>query len=519
MTAPPRLPALPPPHAVATPPAIAEWLDRVAPDPAGARRRIQASTVTITGTGPVAAAARAAFAAAGLPTSTGRAPAGRAAAGSEDSRAIRLRAGAAVAVATGADERVGYVTAPAPAAETARIAGLIADRLGLDPTPAVPAPLAGMLGGVAALRLICAVAGLPDPADASTGDTIAAASTVAISAAPWSRVLVARPGKVPAAYHPWLRHGGRAAEAPRSFDDAVRRLGALCDPDLGVLPPPAADRLPQLPLPLTRCGLRTTTGTPGDTAAGDAGGGSGVVIGCGPTTTAAMLDAALRAAERLLDPRGTGRLAVGVDSIQADGVLLRRAAFDLAWRSGATQLDSRGIWPCWSDDPIAHRWWTTLTDRLGVAARCTVRHLAPDVFAAVVDDGVLLGWAVEATPGAAAAFATLQATAREQARLAGVTADRRPAVTCGAALSPSPYGGGTAFPASSPTWPVTRTGEARLQRSLCRLVPPGRWPRPTTRRGADGLRDGLRAAGFAVHEAVRAPRHDGPIQAIHLAEG
>src|SRR5262249_48026507 len=75
--------------------------------------------------------------------------------------------------------------------------------------------------------------------------------------------------------------------------------------------------------------------------------------------------------------------------------------------------------PCsgWLDDRYARHWLHTLTVRLGVPAHPRVTRLADGVFHAEIDEPY--SWAVEATPGAALAFAALGAVGAGQVPAAG----------------------------------------------------------------------------------------------------
>lgn len=448
------------PRASGPPDAVADWLEAVAPDPGDAWSRLRAATVGIHGAGPVADAAIRALAATGLRPAPGEVG---------DARVVRLVAGA-VSVAAGAGEQKGFVSAPTVGARAAGDAVRIADRLGLAATGRVPDPLAALVAGAAAHRVACRVAGLPDPASEATSLAAARIDADAIGAE-WPAVLVARAEPLTAAYRPWLLGGAGAAGTEDTLDDALRRLDALCDEELGVLPAPELDDLPQLPAALATC--RTP---------------AGLVVGTGATTGAAGLDAALRAAAT-----GLGhRFAVGADRRHADGILLRRAAL-AASPAGAHAEDP------WRSDPMARRWWTALTVRFGVPARGAVDRVTDGVFVARIQSGGRqLGWAVEATPGDAAAFAALAATAAVQARDAGLPTDAAPPTLCGGGPRPTPpYGGAGSWMTGPWTWPGTRPAEERLQQTLRRIVPPARHPRPT-RPPSGPLAEALAAAGFAV---------------------
>jgi hypothetical protein len=523
----------------APPGAVAAWLEAIAPDPGLAWLRIRRRTVTVHGTGPVADAAVRALSATGVRalsatgvralSATGvralsatdpgplgatdpgplgatdpgplgvRGPAGPRSAPAGDRRVVRLIVDGTIAVAAGAGDDKGFVSAPASADEAARDATRIADRLGIAATSRVSEMMAALVGGAAAHRFACWAAGLPDPAREAA--RLAAERTDADhtsrAGAVWPAVLVARTAPPATAYHPWLLgvvgpdnadtgpdDGAGADAGENTLDDAVRRLDALCDDELGVLPPAQPGELPQLPVALATC--RTS---------------SRLAVGIGTTTGAARLDAALRAAAWSLDPVGTGRLAVGADGRHADGILLRRVAFELLGRCAVAAAPDTG----WPADPIARRWWTSLTLRFGVAARGRVVRLADGVFAALVQVANReLGWAVEATPGDAAAFAAFHASAATQMRRVGLDSDGGPPTACGGAPAQTPpYGGAGTWMTGPWLWPDTRPAEERLQRALRRIVPATRHPRPVPAPHSGDLWDGLRAAGFAVREVRR----------------
>jgi hypothetical protein len=113
-------------------------------------------------------------------------------------------------------------------------------------------------------------------------------------------------------------------------------------------------------------------------------------------------------------------VTVGVDPAHATGRALRRAAH-------AKVHSGHEVVPvaAWIADRHARHWWHSLTRRLRVPARMRVTEVADGVFHAQARDTAgPMGWAVEATAGAAAAFAALAATGVAQARAAGVRAHR-----------------------------------------------------------------------------------------------
>ncbi|WP_436533332.1 hypothetical protein [Actinoplanes sp. HUAS TT8] len=437
------------------PPAVAAWLEQLTADPAAAWHRLAGRTVTVTGTGPVADAAVAALTATGLPVTVRP--------DTEDTRMVGVTAGRHVTVVAGLGDGAGFVTEPTPVADAAQLAARIAGRLKLITARRVPAgPMPAILGAAAAHRLICHSAGLNDPARSRT-------SPDETGPDPWSMVLVARSEPLTTGFHPWLAGGGVPAGAADTLEDALHRLDALCDPELGMLPAAETGTLPQVPMSLAR---------------------SGAEVGLGVTLGAARLDATLRAAERRLDPSGTGRLAVGADTTQAEGILLRRELLDRT-PAGPARND-----PSWETHPTARRWLRTVRDRFGVDVECVVAPIVPGVWTATVTDRRdVLGRAVEATPGDAAAFALLHAVAAAQTDLP--SAATGPLTCCGAVAPARPFADADWM--SGPwTWPGTRPAERELQRALRRLIAPERHPRPVTRRHAGDLGDALHAAGFVI---------------------
>jgi hypothetical protein len=473
----------------APPAAVADWLEAAAPDPVLAWQRMRAASVTVTGAPPLAAAVERALAAAGLSARLRKEP-------SSASNAVLVSAGG-MAVAAACDGSVGFVAAPTPPGEVVRDAARIADRIGLaaagEPDeerwtgersgggPGGARSVVALVGGAAAYRLVCSVAGLPDPAIEAAG---LAEHGSGRRPADWPAVLVARAEPLNASYRPWLLGG--APGVPRRYatlDEAMDALDALCDDELGVLSVPEFGDLPQLPAALAACSTA-----------------DGTAIGTGATTSAARLDAALRSAARRLTPGDPARIAVGIHREHADGVLLRRSAALLALRQAGPVPDNA----TWLREPVARRWWKALTLRFGVQAAATVEELADGVFLARLRTAERLSWAVEATPGDAAAFAALSATAAVQARLAGRPSDDGPPTMCGAAPP-------AAVPYEAPwltdrwIWPQTHRAEARLQEALRRIVPAGQHPEALPNAGAESrdLADALATAGFV---AARTPR-------------
>ena len=323
---------------------LTEWLESVAADPHQAWQRLRDCTITISGDAEPAAIARRAAEGAGLSVEVLVAGPGL------------LVAAGEYAVAAGCSADVGWVVPPGSLADVQADFDAVAARLAGAVGP-VPAVLTAMVASTAVHRLICAVAGLPDP-----------------SGEEGSKVLVARLNPVRATYHPW-RSGAT---------DPITAMDVLTDAELGPLPKPVVADLPQVPARLARCGD---------------------VIGVGATADAALLDATVGALQ-------TSSMVVGIGATQALGSALRLMVLD---RPGAEVPAAE-----WIDEPAAQRWWKALTVRFGVSATIDVRRLAPGVVRAVIESQGLLAWAVEATAADAVAFAALAATGHVQAGGANV---------------------------------------------------------------------------------------------------
>ncbi|MFV2104203.1 hypothetical protein [Micromonospora sp. LOL_024] len=440
------------------PPAgVAAWLAATAADPGASWAAIHRDPVTVAGAGPIATAAVEALTDAGArvhPTSPDlrfRTAAGR----------VTLSVADGQSVVAGATVDVGFVTPAGSGVEPQMQAELIAGRLGLGITPPAPGdPVAAVAGASAAQRLLTA---LTDPVGRSAPADAPATPTV----------LVVRADPLRTTFHPWLPGARAPADAGRPAGTVEPdRLTALTDPELGVLPPAEADDLPQLPVGLARCRL--------DTVPGLAGGHDRMfVAGHGPDATTARLHATLATVELLLGSTADGTvLACGVSRRHAEAVLMRRLVHRLAGPATATRTGA--VPPAALDAPAARRWWRTLTVRLGVPATVQVHRLAPGVHLARIDgdptdsgptEGAAaparqleLGWAVEARPHDAIAFAALTAVARVcwRAHQAGLVGSHGP---CGG------------FPRSGSLGLVAGQGlqdtnnrEPVLQRSLRRLV-------------------------------------------------
>ncbi len=294
-----------------------------------------------------------------------------------------------LAVAAGLSGGTAFVTAPGSPEQVRADAAALTTRLGLDPAPdpAPPAPgaLTALVAGAAAQRLLCAVAGLRDPAEEGDDRRILPNRPM---------VLIATDRPLQAAYHVWLGPDlldpDRAASTPPdTLAEALRRMAALGDEQVGVLALPLPGALPQLPAALA------TSPVP-----------SGTLVAGAARLDLARLEAICRAAELRLSPAGLSScadrggnpgLAVGVDTAHAWGRVLRRVA-ELTPRQAGVGLPEQE----WLAHPQARHWWTTLNGRMGARGTLRVIRASPDedVFRAAVRDrsGELLGQGVEATP-------------------------------------------------------------------------------------------------------------------------
>ncbi|MER5889004.1 hypothetical protein ABT160_34705 [Streptomyces sp. NPDC001941] len=293
----------------------------------------------------------------------------------------------AVAVSVGADG--GFVTAPGAPEAVREQADAVALRLGTVAGDGGAGSLVALLAGAAAQRLVCAAAGLPDPAVRGDDPRL-------LPYAPAVLVADARPAR--AAYHSWVSTPVPAPGAAADLAEALRRVEALGDARLGVLDAPLPGALPQLPAALALCA------TP-----------EGPLAGGAPRSDLARLTTALRAAEVTLGPG----VLVGVDADHALGRLLRREALRLP-----AAPDPGPVLPAahWLGHPQARHWWQVLIEHLGQSeAIMTVRQLGcSGVHVAVVREsgprtepvGAVLGEAVEATASDAAALAALAAVTR-----------------------------------------------------------------------------------------------------------
>lgn len=366
-------------------PEVAAWLESAAAAPVEAWRRIRAAAVIVSGRGPLERAAVQAAEAVGLAVQRSGAPTrpsrhepisplpnasqpasgllhGSSATVQSAGRDLVLSAGDLI-VGAGCGTEVGFVLPPSTKSLTSlntEVTMRTAARLGVTGEPSEI--LATLIGSAAVHRLVCAIAGLPDPA-AEFADT-------------YPMALVAHANPLSATYHPLLQ-GPPAA-------DPWRALEALTDNELGPVDTPVFGALPQVPANLAT---------------------SGDALGIGTTADAARLNAALNA----LKTDGV----IGIDETHARGAALRQAAR----HHRGEPADAHE----WTSDPTAHRWWKALTARFGVPAIVRVERLAPGAYKAEISNGrQILAWAVEATAADAVAFAALAATGYAQARRTGI---------------------------------------------------------------------------------------------------
>ncbi|MFI1652342.1 hypothetical protein ACH4XT_36175 [Streptomyces avidinii] len=438
---------VPAPPAAATPaptgpadPAVARWIDATAAHPADAAAALataRAEVLALDPASPAATAAVRALEAGGLPVTPTPDP------GLPGDRVLLTVRGAGRdrTVAAGRSGSTGYVTAPGSAAQARADAAALEARLahaaggageGGAPQPhEVPGAFAALLAGAAAHRLLCAAAALPDPA--AEGD-----DPRLLPGIPAVLLADARPPR--ADLHSWLgprridtdRHVRLAP--PADLAEALRRIAALGEPRCGPLPGPLPGDLPQLPVPLATCTLPDPDPGPATRDTGT----PRTLTGGAPRLDLARLEVFCRAAELLL---GDDTFTVGAGPGHALGRALRHGAARRLAPDGRTAVDPAR----WSGHPQLRHWWKTLTDRLDVAARLEVHRAAPcaHAYRAVVrrtpagpghGPGPVLGEAVEATPGDAAAFAALAAVTAARTAAAGPSATRpRPS---GGAVAP-----------------------------------------------------------------------------------
>ncbi|MFD3550010.1 hypothetical protein ACFWUW_31260, partial [Streptomyces sp. NPDC058655] len=328
---------------------VAQWLGAAARRPAAARAALAATTAEVVSGAPggdLAGAAGRALERGGLSVSYTVDP------DLPDGRILLcLRAGGdGRAVAAGVRAGTGYATAVGSAAQVRSDAQALEARLGSG-SPAGSKAFASLLAGSAAHRLLCAAAGLPDPAAEGDDGRL-------LSGLP--AVLLADSRPLRAEYRTWLGpariDAGRRSElAPAdTLREALRRVTALCDERCGALPEPLPADLPQLPVPLAACG-RPRGARPG-----------GRLVGGAPRLDLARLEVFCRAAETAL---GGGGFTVGANPGHARGRALREAVAGLPWPTpGYAPVLAR----LWSGHPQVRHWWMTLTVRLGVPARMEV---------------------------------------------------------------------------------------------------------------------------------------------------
>ncbi|GHF75912.1 hypothetical protein GCM10018790_62310 [Kitasatospora xanthocidica] len=305
----------------------------------------------------------------------------------------------AVAVQCGTDG--GFVTEPADPGRARADATALAARLGSDPgTVRAVSALPVLLAAAAAQRLLCAVAGLPDPGEPGDDPRL-------LGGRPAVLLAEARPPR--AEHHPWAAGPGPVAAPPGDLAEALRRVTALGDARLGVLDAPSPGGLPQLPAALVSCG--TPTGT---------------LVAGAARTDLARLAAACRSAElHLAAVDGGTAPVVGADPDHALGRALRRAALARAVPTGPALPEA-----VWREHPQAAHWWETLARCLGRSPELTVRQFTDArVFQAEVEGAR----ALEATPADAVAHAALAALTRLLARSSGLTAAHHTALTGAAA--------------------------------------------------------------------------------------
>ncbi|WP_406110182.1 hypothetical protein [Kitasatospora purpeofusca] len=303
-----------------------------------------------------------------------------------------------VAVGLRCDADGGFVTAPAGPARTRADLAALTERLRPDSErghggPA-PRTLPLLLAAATAQRLLCAVAGLPDPGDPADNPRLLPGRPA---------VLVADTRPLRSEHHPWAAGPGPVASPPEDLEAALRRVTALGDPRLGVFDAPSPGDLPQLPTALVTC--RTP---------------DGLLVAGATRTDLARLTGAVRALELQLaavDPEAAGaagaapRVTIGAGPAHALGRALRRAALAAATATAdpraATSVEAApGV--RWREHPQARHWTTALARRLGHEAAVTVRRLAGSAVLATVEGSR----AVEATEADAVAVAALGALTR-----------------------------------------------------------------------------------------------------------
>ncbi|MGW2520670.1 hypothetical protein ACWC09_27350 [Streptomyces sp. NPDC001617] len=454
----------------AGPPArIASWLAAVAPDPVGAWERIRSEGVFVAGSGPVAAAAARALTGAGVQILV---PDGR----SQESATPVLLSTGEVSVAASVGGDVGFVTPAGTMVSVHRDAEAITDRIGLSAGLPSPAVLAALVGGAAAHRLVCAIAGLLDP-----GEDTFAASPAAPSTLGYPTALIARLDPLRAEYHPWLVSGEAKpfVGGPADRDTVLTQVEALSDPETGVLPVLAVDDLPQLPAGLAQCRI-----------------GDAVVCGIGTDTATARLNCAMGAAEHLTVLDRGAPAVVGAGTRHAEGVRLRRLVHTHHPRPEGTVEEE------WALSPDARRWFKAVTLRFGVQADLRIDQLAPGAYHAELrSETALLGWAVEGTAADAAAFCALAAAGTLQWRAVGGDPAATVHPPCGAVPVPAMDTSDSApWQKDAWIWPAAAfEREDTLQHGLRRLLG-ARAPSATPVAPNSGLTRALAVAGFVTLE-------------------
>ncbi|MFK0222666.1 hypothetical protein ACIQWN_31310 [Streptomyces vinaceus] len=399
----------------------------------------------------------------------------------------------AESIAVRMDRDTGSAPAEGATGTTGTTATATTDRMTDRMTGASASAVTALLAGAAAQRLLCAAAGLPDPAGPEEDPRL-------LPGRPAVLVALARPPH--ASYRPWVT-GPAAPSSPSAapagdLSETLRRMGALTDPYLGVLDAPRPDDLPQLPAALATCASV-----------------AGPLVAGAPRTDLARLTAACRAAELHLGEGIRGPVSVGAGAAHALSRALRRAALATAGSSGTGQALGEEEW---REHPQARHWWTVLTRHLEPPMRMTVHRLASEqAYLAVVRDPAggtgpagATARAVEATPADAAALAALGAVTRAMA------ADHGPAGAVHAAFSgaEAPLAVAGAEPAAwtdegwTDRW---LTGIARREPELCTALArltglrPEPW-RPDGSESAGPVLAGLYACGFTVLAGQGGPR-------------
>ncbi|MFE4974443.1 hypothetical protein ACFRAR_20350 [Kitasatospora sp. NPDC056651] len=446
------------------------WTGSVADDPGGASAALAAARPVVAAADPDGPLARALVRA--LARGGTAEPAVVAEPALPAGRVVATADGAvAVAVQCGADG--GFVTEPAGPDRTRTDAAALAARLGVDPGAETPPLLGALLAAAGAQRLLCAVAGLPDPGESADDPRL-------IAGRPAVLVAEARPPR--AELRPWVAAPGAVAAPPENLAEALRRVDALGDPRLGVLDAPLPGDLPQLPLALVSCG------TP-----------SGALAAGAARTDLARLVAACRSAElHLAALDAAAAPVVGADPGHALGRALRRAVLGRAVLGRSVEGDRTVSETAWRDHPQAAHWCGVLARRLGRRPSPVIHRLsAEQVYLAQVEGAR----AVEATPADAVAHAALAALTRLLARDAGLTAAHHAALS--GAAAPLAAAGRTPAAWTDQGWTDRWLAgladrEADLQAALLRLTGLRTARRPPATPAARPFADALDGCGFTV---------------------